>query len=462
MCNYLIEHAFQHVRGDLPGGEAEAYRVHLQACTDCDLRVRQAEQVRRLSRQAAADVPTVDWRRVQSGVRDAVVARRRPLLPTLLLPLATAAVAALVLVVIPNDEPVAPAPTSARVERTFVESSRALTLSDGSTLTVPNGAEVQLLANGAERVAVRLVSGSVTADVARNPARTEFLVEAGTTEVRVLGTRFTVTLEQDRTAVVAVEHGRVQVKDGSGLVAEVAAGEERRFAAAVEAALMDETTTAEAPKAVEPQSVEAAVAPERAPTPEVETAAAARREPEEVASAEPRARQRAEQARRAPRPAPAPHRSTSIGEPQPKATTAPEAVEAVALASLQPRVETPPVETEILAVETGETVVEVTSVTSEPLFNTGRSGVLAIVQGARDGRCGEVRPLIERFLATNHGHRNYADVLYIQGYCQMVRGQRERGLRTWKRYESLDPGGPWLQSVGDWTNPSPPDPALVR
>jgi transmembrane sensor len=81
---------------------------------------------------------------------------------------------------------------------------------DGSTATaLTQGAVLELRAASDTEMAVVAKSGSFRFDVVPNPAR-QFVVEAGSVTVRVLGTRFVVG-QEDHRVQVSVERGRVEV-----------------------------------------------------------------------------------------------------------------------------------------------------------------------------------------------------------------------------------------------------------
>lgn len=100
-------------------------------------------------------------------------------------------------------------------------------LPDGSSLTLDAGsrAEVDFYAT---RRQVRLLAGSAFFAVARDTER-PFVVQAADVQVTVLGTRFEVALEDDA-VLVAVNAGRVQVRDGSGARHALGAGQMLRLA----------------------------------------------------------------------------------------------------------------------------------------------------------------------------------------------------------------------------------------
>jgi len=86
---------------------------------------------------------------------------------------------------------------------------------DGSTATaLTQGAVLELRTTSETELVVVAKSGSFRFDVVPNPER-QFVVDAGNVTVRVLGTRFVVT-RQDERAEVRVERGRVEVSWPNG------------------------------------------------------------------------------------------------------------------------------------------------------------------------------------------------------------------------------------------------------
>jgi transmembrane sensor len=91
----------------------------------------------------------------------------------------------------------------------------ALVFSDGSRAhAVSADMRIETTSQSASRVEARLTAGAARFDVVHNPAR-EFIVQAGSVNIRVLGTVFTAAREGARVHV-AVMVGRVQVDWGSG------------------------------------------------------------------------------------------------------------------------------------------------------------------------------------------------------------------------------------------------------
>lgn len=131
-------------------------------------------------------------RRAQARVRRAFV------------PLAATALAAAVAVALWNLSPLWPG-----THVTGVGERETIRLADGSQLHLNTDSQARVRMSGMER-RVELVSGQALFEVAHDPAR-PFIVMAGDTSVRALGTRFDVRRRGAGATVVLVE-GRVEVR----------------------------------------------------------------------------------------------------------------------------------------------------------------------------------------------------------------------------------------------------------
>ena len=94
---------------------------------------------------------------------------------------------------------------------------RAVPLADGSTVTLNTNSRIAVNFTD-ERRSVRLLSGEALFDVAKDRAR-PFVVEAGDTEVRAVGTSFTVSRLDQRPTAVLVREGVVEVNRRGGMAA---------------------------------------------------------------------------------------------------------------------------------------------------------------------------------------------------------------------------------------------------
>lgn len=93
--------------------------------------------------------------------------------------------------------------------------TRQIALEDGSVITLNGGSSISVRLGRRERH-VDMTNAEASFDVASNPAR-PFIVEAGQTEVRVVGTEFNIRQAAERT-VVSVREGIVQVSDVDDLM----------------------------------------------------------------------------------------------------------------------------------------------------------------------------------------------------------------------------------------------------
>jgi TolA-binding protein len=153
--------------------------------------------------------------------------RTRPVRRWLTAGVALAAVAVAVVLVVrrPSDG------SASAWEGATLESgadATSVTLVDGSKLTVEPGSRVDMGDRSASAVKLRLRRGRVACDVTHRPERS-FLVTADGVEVRVVGTRFSVSTEHGADGArveVRVERGVVEVRGAgaSGEVTRVEAG----------------------------------------------------------------------------------------------------------------------------------------------------------------------------------------------------------------------------------------------
>ncbi len=155
-----------------------------------------------------------------------------------------------------------------RVPGSLAHGARIATATSPSHLTV-EGAAIDVAPASAVTFApgddegdgatvIRLERGSVTCEVAPRAGRAPFVVEAGTTRVTVVGTRFAVTRVGDR-AQVSVVHGTVQVDD-DGVTRLVHAGE--RYLPGADTATVATAMREDAP---EPVLTTASLVPDESP-----------------------------------------------------------------------------------------------------------------------------------------------------------------------------------------------------
>ena len=137
---------------------------------------------------------------------------------------AAAAVAAgVAIVLIPTAPHRAPV---AQVYATALGQTRSVRLEDGSRILL--GADSRISASIADdRRTVRLVSGQALFTVAPNASR-PFVVEAGTTEIRDIGTVFAVTRHADATTI-GVTEGVVEATVPGAAAMRLGAGQQVRF-----------------------------------------------------------------------------------------------------------------------------------------------------------------------------------------------------------------------------------------
>jgi transmembrane sensor len=110
---------------------------------------------------------------------------------------------------------------------------RLVPLPDGSSMTLNTASEVQVAFDDHRR-AVQLIEGEVFFEVARDPLR-PFIVTAGHTDVRAIGTSFVVRKLQTGPVEVTVRQGEVEIVTPASLSTKVVANTRAVAAADVRA-----------------------------------------------------------------------------------------------------------------------------------------------------------------------------------------------------------------------------------
>jgi TolA-binding protein len=128
--------------------------------------------------------------------------------------LAIAAAAAAALLALPDASPPPPPPVTASVHNHGTVHARA-------------GARFARLSAAPDEI-IRLEDGTIEIDVAPLHPGDRLVVLVGDAELEVRGTRFEVVAASDRLVAVSVQHGRVDVRPGSGAPASLAAGQSWR------------------------------------------------------------------------------------------------------------------------------------------------------------------------------------------------------------------------------------------
>uniref|UniRef100_UPI0035CC24C6 FecR family protein n=1 Tax=uncultured Sphingomonas sp. TaxID=158754 RepID=UPI0035CC24C6 len=105
--------------------------------------------------------------------------------------------------------------------RTAIGQERAFRLQDGSIVRLNTDSAIEVAMQNDQRF-VRLLKGEARFDVAHNPAR-PFIVRAGDSTLRAVGTAFNVRLRPELTELTVIE-GRVAVRDSGAAARTVAAG----------------------------------------------------------------------------------------------------------------------------------------------------------------------------------------------------------------------------------------------
>lgn len=120
-------------------------------------------------------------------------------------------------------------PTLMADQRTRTGERRTLRLDDGTQLQLNTATAVDIRYSEQLRE-VRLLSGEILIETARDPLARPFIVHTADGSIRALGTRFVVRREGDETRVSVQEHA-VEVRPAGGLVsaARVDAGQQMTF-----------------------------------------------------------------------------------------------------------------------------------------------------------------------------------------------------------------------------------------
>lgn len=105
--------------------------------------------------------------------------------------------------------------------RTAIGQEQSVRLADGSLVHLNTDSAIEVAMQRDQRL-VRLLKGEARFDVAHNAAR-PFIVQAGESSLRAVGTAFNVRLRPELTELTVLE-GRVAVRDGGAPARTVAAG----------------------------------------------------------------------------------------------------------------------------------------------------------------------------------------------------------------------------------------------
>lgn len=137
---------------------------------------------------------------------------------------------------------------------TAIGEQRSVMLEDGSVISLNTQTSIRVNFVAGERRA-ELLQGEALFDIARDERR-PFVVVAGTTEVRVLGTTFNVYREDQQTATVTVLEGRVAVTNPHRIGKDPGSVVPEDVAAAVELKQGQQARVGRAGAVVEPAAVD--------------------------------------------------------------------------------------------------------------------------------------------------------------------------------------------------------------
>lgn len=113
--------------------------------------------------------------------------------------------------------PAAPLRSDSEITRIVTSSAETHTTLGEAALTLSANSDVRVRGSDERGWLVELERGEVQCEVAPRHGRPAFVVQAGETRVRVVGTRFSVAREGDG-ATVSVREGQVQVESGKAQV----------------------------------------------------------------------------------------------------------------------------------------------------------------------------------------------------------------------------------------------------
>ena len=124
-----------------------------------------------------------------------------------------------------------PLPTLMADQRSGTGERRRIRLDDGSQLQLNTASAVDIRYSNSLRE-VRLLSGEIHIETARDTLARPFIVHTAQGSIRALGTRFTVWRSEDHETLLAVYQGAVAVTTAEGATMVVPAGQQLSFTAA--------------------------------------------------------------------------------------------------------------------------------------------------------------------------------------------------------------------------------------
>lgn len=232
----------------LPETEADTVRRHLSSCDACRTRVTDWQGFETRLKKWATATPSPELTAIDAyALMRRAVSKERPRLSNQMVwGWAAAAVAMAgtgLFLVLSTAKPTPVIEEEIKVRFADAGAGNTVTgLMPGNTMEAPvdthrlafiendavglfAASKVQILRAKNNRTRLRLEMGTVSCKVAKRGKDGEFVVEAGTLTVRVVGTKFSVSRDASGETRVTVEEGRVSVTDRHGKTAMLSAGE---------------------------------------------------------------------------------------------------------------------------------------------------------------------------------------------------------------------------------------------
>jgi len=464
-CNYDLNDAFDY----LDGVSNEQFSQHLDGCGACTTHVADCRAARAVWKSVdSPELTDSQWasldRKIRLRVLDEESETRPSWLPTLGRQLAwTGALAALAIATYVSF--LSPENQKQSPPATVASDNSVQTLSSGDAVTTGKQHQTVTVAEARMNVApqsrckvasltasntvVELQTGSVTFDVKPRPKGVTFQVKANDVMVTVVGTRFTVEIDDLGAVLVSVEHGQVSVQQGSAMASLLSDGDTIRKSVKPSIAKTEEsevtptnetTEEATAPQVVEagkdaPVDVEADESVTQPTTPSVPT------KPKRSKRATTKKKRPAKTAKHA-MPAKNNKKTTATEPPQ-------EAAGPVRVVVKQPV--TPKAK---VVLDVSKKAEPATSVEATQSADPGRAALRRIVTRIGKISYSECVSKLKGWMSKHRRHRKWNDAYYALGYCEFRRGNKKRANKifTSKRLSKHR----MLRKTGDYFNPRRP------
>lgn len=471
-CNYDINDAFDY----LDGQSDTEFAQQLEQCEACANHVAECQMARSVWSSVETPELTDDqWatldRKIRQQIIDEESANKPYWMPSFgrqlawsgaLAALAIAAYVSVVSSGNPTDKtaPATPKTTIASLTagdevKTTTEPKRVTVAQARIDIAQQSSVKVESLTD--ENTVIKLESGAVTLDVSPRPTGVTFQVTANDVLVTVVGTRFTVAINDDDSVLVSVEHGRVSVnQEGTEPTLLTDGGSIRKPAMKWVA---EQGATAKLPSEQTPDASEQMEKRKRnnqttAPSPDTTN--------ETAKSASKVSRQKSKRAKRS---SPKKKRQQKPGSNS-TIGTAPKTIEKttskVPSTAARAVVENKLQVTEASQKTSAQTETEIdeqspeagTRIEALKTTDVGRSKLRQIVKRIGQISYSECVAQLQSWMANHRRHRKWNDAYYALGYCEFHRGNKKRANKifTSKRLSKHR----MLRKAGDYFNPRRP------